>query len=101
MNQRKVIIIPATKPEQSGRYLGTPGKIHVAGYARVVKDTGAGVQIRKNIRRIIADFPEWELTFVKTDYRETESQDSTFRSYLSICQDSAPNSVEIENDSSK
>ena len=50
---------------------------HVVGYAHVTKGTGAGVQIRKNIRRLIADQPEWELTFVKTDYRQTENQELT------------------------
>ncbi|KZL89077.1 hypothetical protein CLMAG_55630 [Clostridium magnum DSM 2767] len=65
--------------------MGTPEKIHVVGYAHVTKGTGAGVQIRKNIRRLIADQPEWELTFVKIDYRETENQELTWRSFFSIC----------------
>lgn len=52
MKQRNVTIIPATKPEHPNKYLGTPGKIHVVGYAKVIKGTGAGAQIRKNIRRI-------------------------------------------------
>ena len=55
------------------------------GYAHVIKGTGAGVQIRKNIRRLIADQPEWELTFVTTDYRQTENQELTWRSFFNIC----------------
>lgn len=85
MNPRQVTIIPATNPNQRDRYFGTPGKIHVVGYAHVIKGTGAGVQIRKNIRRLIADQPEWELTFVTTDYRQTENQDLTWRSFFNIC----------------
>lgn len=85
MNLRNVTIIPPTNSNQQNRYLGTPGKIHVVGYARVIKGTGAGVQIRKNIRQLIADQPEWELTFVKTDYRQTENQNLTWQSFLTIC----------------
>jgi len=50
-----------------------------------MKGTGAGVQIRKNIRKLIADRPEWELTFVTTDHRETEDQESTWHSFRCIC----------------
>lgn len=85
MNPRKVTIIPATNPNQRNQYLGTSGKIHVVGYAHVIKGTGAGVQIRKNIRRLIAEQPEWELTFVRTDYRQTENQELTWRSFFNIC----------------
>ncbi|WML33419.1 hypothetical protein [Clostridium sp. OS1-26] len=62
MKPKQVTIILAINPNQPSRYFGTPGKIHVVGYAHVTKGTRAGVQIRKNIRRIIADQPEWELT---------------------------------------
>ena len=85
MNPRQVTIIPPTNPNQPDRYFGTPGKIHVVGYAHVIKGTGAGVQIRKKIRRLIANQPEWELTFVTTDYRQTENQDLTWRSFFNIC----------------
>ncbi len=85
MNLRNVTIIPPTNLNHPNRYLGTPGKIHVVGYARVIKGTGAGVQIRKNIRQLIVDQQEWELTFVKTDYRQTENQDLTCQSFLTIC----------------
>jgi len=85
MKIRNVTIIPASKPSQPDRYLGTPGKSHVVGYARVIKGIGAGVQIRKNIRRLIADRQDWELTFVTTDHCKTKDQKSTWRSFLSIC----------------
>lgn len=85
MKPRNVIIIPPSKPDQPDHRLGTPGKIHVVGYARVIKGTGAGVQIRKNIRRLIANRQDWELTYVTTDHRETKDQKSTWRSFLSIC----------------
>lgn len=85
MNLRNVTIIPPTNSNQPNLYLGTPGKIHVVGYARVIKGAGAGVQIRKNIRRLISDQPKWELTFVRTDYRQTENQDLTWRSFFNIC----------------
>ncbi len=57
----------------------------IVGYGRVLKGTGAGVQIRKNIRRIIADYPDWELTYVQTDYCQTENQEPTWRSFLNLC----------------
>jgi len=85
LNPLNITIIPPKNPNQPDKYLGTPGKIHVVGYAHVIKGTGAGVQIRKNIRRLIKNKPEWELTFVTTDYRETENQDLTWRSFFSIC----------------
>jgi hypothetical protein len=85
LNPRKINIIPPTNPNQPNRYFGTPEKIHVVGYALVTKGTGAGLQIRKNIRRLIADQPEWELTFVTTDYQQTENQDLTWRSFFNIC----------------
>lgn len=78
MGPYKVTLIPATNPNQPNKYLGTPGKIHVVGYARVNKGTGAGVQIRKNIRCLIKNRLDWELTFVTTDYLETESWKSFF-----------------------
>ncbi|MBZ9634681.1 hypothetical protein [Clostridium sp. FP1] len=85
MNPRNVIIIPPIFPNQTSRYLGTPGITHVVGYARVEKGTGAGVQIRKNIRQLIADQPEWELVYVTTDYYQTKNQDLTYRSFFNIC----------------
>lgn len=85
MNPRNIIIIPPTNSNRPNRYLGTPGKIHVVGYARVIKGIGAGVQIRKNIRQLIADQPGWELTFVTTDYSQTENQDLRWRNFFSIC----------------
>ena len=85
MNLRNVTIIPPTNSNHPNRYMGTPGKIHVVGYARVLKGTGTGVQIRKNINQLIADKSDWELTFVKTDYRQTENQDLTCQSFLTIC----------------
>jgi hypothetical protein len=85
MNLQNVINIPPTFPNQPSRYLGTPGKTHVIGYARVEKGTGAGVQIRKNIRQLIADQPEWELVYVTTDYSQTENQDLTWSNFLNIC----------------
>lgn len=81
MEPYKVTKIPATIPTQPNRYLGTPGKVHVVGYAQVKKGTGAGVQIRKNIRRLIKDRPDWELTFVNTDYLEPES----WKTFLCLC----------------
>jgi hypothetical protein len=87
LNPREVTIIPATKSDEPDRHLGTPGKIHVVGYAKVIKGTRAGVQIRKNIRRLIADKPKWELTFVTTDYHKTDKQNSTWHSFVSICND--------------
>ena len=71
MNPRNVVIIPPSFPNQRSQYLGTPGKTHVVGYACVEKGTGAGVQIRKNIRQIIAGKQEWELLYVTTDYYQT------------------------------
>ena len=85
MNPKSVIIIPPTFPNQQNGYLGTPGKTHVVGYARVEKGTGAGVQIRKNIRQLITDRPEWELVYVTTDYYQTQNQDLTYRSFFNIC----------------
>jgi hypothetical protein len=85
VRQCEVIAIPATKPDAPNQYLGTPGKTHVVGYALVINGTGAGVQIRKNIRRIIADRSEWELAFVTTDYLETEDQKSTCRGFQTVC----------------
>src|SRR5690242_20043153 len=78
MEPYKVIKIPATIPNKPNRCLGTPGKIHVVGYPRVKKGTGAGLQIRKNISTLIKNRPDWELTFVTTDYLETESWKSFF-----------------------
>ena len=85
MNPQNVIRIRPTLPNQTSRYLGTPGKTHVVGYARVEKGTGAGVQIRKNIKQLIANQPEWELVYVTTDYTQTENQDLTYRSFFNIC----------------
>lgn len=85
MRERKVTVIPATNPNEPNKRLGTPGKIHVVGYARVMKGTGAGVQIRKNIRKLITDRPGWELIFVTTDHRETEDQELTWRLLRCIC----------------
>lgn len=78
MNQYKVIKIPATIHVQQNQHLGTPGKTHVVGYAQVIKGTGAGLQIRKNIRRLIKNRPDWELAFVTTDYLETEKLKASF-----------------------
>ncbi len=85
MIQKNVIIIPPTNTDQRDPYMGTPGKTHVVGYGRVIKGTGAGLQIRKHIRRIIADYPDWELTYVQTDHCKTESQEPTLRSFISLC----------------
>lgn len=85
MRQCEVRAIPATKADAPNQYLGTPGKTNVVGYALVINGTGAGVQIRKNIRRIIADRSEWELAFVTTDYLETEDQKSTSRGFQTVC----------------
>lgn len=85
MNPTNITIIPASIPNPPNRYLGTPGKIHIVVYACVIKGTGAGVQIRKNIRKLISDQPQWELLYVTTDYRQTESQDSTYNSFFRIC----------------
>lgn len=85
MNPLKVTIIHATESDQPNQHFGTPGKTHVVGYARVIKGTRAGVQIRKKIRRLIADKPKWELTFVKTDYCQTDNHDLTCRSFFNIC----------------
>ncbi len=64
MVHKYVTIIPASDTDRRDPLRGTPGKTHVVGYGRVLKGTGAGVQIRKNIRRMIADCPDWELTYV-------------------------------------
>ena len=61
-----------------------PGKLRVLGYSRVIKGTGAGVQIRKNIRRLIADHTDWELIQISTDYCETENQEETCKNFLRI-----------------
>jgi len=95
MNPRNVIIIPPTFPNQPSRYLGTPGKTHVVGYARVEKGTGAGVQIRKNIRQLIADQPEWELVYVTTDYYQTQNQDLTYRSFFNLCKTIRSGGVDV------
>ncbi|MGH4119335.1 hypothetical protein [Clostridium sp.] len=95
MNPRNVIIIPPTFPNQPSRYLGTPGKTHVVGYSRVEKGTGAGVQIRKNIRQLIADRPEWELLYVMTDYYQTQNQDLTYRSFFNLCKTIRSGSVDV------
>ena len=84
MKPYKITIIPATNSNEPNRYLGTPGKIHVVGYAQVLKGTGAGVQIRKNIKCIIADRLNWELTFVTTDYCRTELQEPTLQSFFRL-----------------
>ncbi len=85
MVQKKVTIIPPTNTDQRDPCMGTPGKTHVVGYGRVLKGTGAGLQIRKHIRRIIKDYPDWELTYVQTDYCETEHQEPTWRTFISLC----------------
>ena len=59
MNGRNVTIIPATKPDQPNKYLGTPGKIHVVGYAKVIKGTGAGVQIYDALHTVAGDESEF------------------------------------------
>lgn len=83
MNIRHVTVIPATKTKTT-LHSGTPGKLRVVGYAQVIKGTGAGVQIRKNIRKVIADRTDWEIAFVTTDLKRTLYQDSTSKSYLQI-----------------
>jgi len=95
MNPRNVVIIPPSFPNQRNRYLGTPGKTHVVGYARVEKGTGAGVQIRKNIRQLIADQPEWELVYVTTDNYKTQNQDLTYRSFFNICKTIRAGGVDV------
>ncbi len=85
MVHKNVTIIPPTNTERRDPHMGTPGKTHVVGYGRVLKGTGAGVQIRKNIRRTIADYPDWELTYVQTDYCGTENQEPTWRTFISLC----------------
>lgn len=42
------------------------------------------MQIRKNLKRIIADYTEWELIEVSTDYCETENQEETCKNFLRI-----------------
>ena len=84
-NLQNVINRPPTFPNQPSRYLGTPGKTHVIGYACVEKGTGAGVQIRKNIRQLIVEQPEWKLVYVTTDYSQIENQDLTWSSFFNIC----------------
>ena len=95
MNTRNVIIIPPTFANKPSRYLGTPGKTHVVGYARVEKGTGAGVQIRKNIKQLIADQPEWELVYVTADYYQTHNQELTYRSFFNICKTIRSGCVDI------
>lgn len=73
MNPKNVIIIPPSFLNQRSGYLGTPVKTHVVGYGRVEKGTGAGVQIRKNIRQLIADQPEWELVYIKDNFYTMEN----------------------------
>lgn len=82
MNQHKVMLIPATSSEQPSRFLKKPGKYRVFGYAKVKKGTGAGVQIRKNIRRLIAEHVDWELIGVSTDYCETENQNEAWKNFF-------------------
>lgn len=84
MKQREITIIPATKHESSSRYDKLPGKSRVIGYSKVVKGTGAGVQIRKKIRRLIADYTDWDFIEVTTDYCETENQEQTCKNFLRI-----------------
>lgn len=84
MNPRNVIIIPPTFPSKPSGYLGTPGKTHVVVYARVEKGTGVGVQIRKNIRQLIADKPEWELVYVTTDHSQTENQELSWSNFFNM-----------------
>jgi hypothetical protein len=95
MNPRNIVIIPPSFPNQRSRYLGTPGKTHVIGYARFEKGTGAGVKIRKNIRKLIADQPEWELVYVTTDYYKTQNQDPTYSRFLNICKAIRVGSVDV------
>ncbi len=64
---RTVTKILLTNPNAPVKYK-TPGKLQVVVYSRVIKCIGAGVQICKNIRRLISCYPEWELDYVTTDY---------------------------------
>ncbi|MCT8978047.1 hypothetical protein N4T77_15750 [Clostridium sp. CX1] len=84
MNQYKVTIILRTNPQNANKFMGTPGKKRVVGYSRVVKGSGAGLQIRKNIRQLIKDKPYWELDYVTTDHKKTWSQESTWSRFLNI-----------------
>ena len=43
------------------------------------------MKIRKNIRQLIADQPEWELVYITTDYYQTQNQDLTYRSFFNLC----------------
>ncbi len=85
MIHKSVTIIPASNVKQPDPHMGTPGKTHVVGYGRVIKGTGAGLQIRKHISRIIKDYSDWELTYVQTDYCETEHQEPTWRTFIRLC----------------
>jgi len=84
MKERKVTVIPASNRNGRDPGMGTPGKIHVVGYAQVIKGTGAGVQIRKKLRRLISGRPEWELTFVRTDYRHENFGILIWRAYFTL-----------------
>lgn len=66
-----VTLILATNPNAPVKYK-TPGKLQVVVFSRVIKGTGAGIQIHKNIRRLISCYPDWELDYVTTDYLESE-----------------------------
>jgi len=77
MNNPVIKIISATKHESPNRYQNIPRKKRVLGYAWGMKGAGRGVQIRKNIRRLIKDYTDWELIEVCTDYCKTESHEMT------------------------
>lgn len=84
LKQREITIIPATKHESSSRYDKLPGKSRVIGYSKVVKGTGAGVQIRKKIRRLIANYTNWDFIEVTTDYCKSENQEETYKNISGI-----------------
>ncbi len=80
---RTITIILPTNPNAPVKYK-TPGKLQVVVYSRVIKCTGAGVQIRKNIRRLISCYPEWELDYVTTDYIKSKKPIATRQNLESI-----------------
>lgn len=84
MHKREITIIPATITKIESRYQKVPGKLRVIVYSKVIKGTDAGVQIRKNIRSIIAAHTDWDLIEVSTDYCQTENQEETWKNFLRI-----------------
>jgi hypothetical protein len=81
MEPKKTILIPAT---ENASIKPRSGKKRAIVYSRVIKYTGAGLQIRKKVNRLIANRPDWEMLGVTTDLCETPFQKPTQKTLMGI-----------------